>query len=555
MKNSFIGLLTLATMSQAFAFGIQIDTQKRPSIKDSSEYSFFSTERDEQWVGAIAEGLSLDKYLPKLGSPVHESITMEALRGANLGQNESWTDNNNIQIYGSDEVLTGLLWNDDPDGYLFPKSPMNPKGFDKHLNGVQWLLKFVELEFFIRKRASAIEKKPGLLKAQKQLSQQIKSFKPMSVSAWNIYDSMVYRFNSVNSDLKDIEKIELEYNVGDVDEMAKVEKKLVITQRAIEHANKNIKNPNLALKEFRKYQRKGKSRSTDKVGLDKAINRYITSQEAIKKKLNGKKNSLKRLLQDLKQFSAVKNNIMYASHFGDLQYLHSMGSSQQTRDQVKKKIMSYISHAWRTASGELPFKEQRKKIAKVQREYRESGKYSTSFKNRFSMADLLYHTKDKEGIRYRALGSVLHLVQDSYAKGHTVRENWEINRGDGNLDQANSGKIRFFQDYSGQGAGEESHADHDTNMDNQANFKDIPGAKMAIKRSTQLVKFFMKKCTWENLNKNNDCPKNGVKDYIDNTIFALVAEVEPGKIQLDHDHNRKESSKTRAHPKFVPSNK
>jgi hypothetical protein len=553
MKKSFIGILTLTAVTQAFAFGIQIDTQKRPSVKDSSEYSFFSTERDEQWVGAIAEGLNLDKYLPKLGSPVHESITMEALKEAGLNQDANWINKNSVQVYGPDEVLTGLLWNDDPDGYLFPKARMNPKGFDKHLNGVQWLLKFVKLEFFIHKRSSALKNKPVLLKKQKDLAKQIKTFTPMSVSAWNIYDSMIHRYNSVNSDLKDIEDIELEYSIGDVDKIEKTEKELINIKSQLVSINKKINTPNLTLREFRKYQNQGKARTTDKSGLKKAIDRYVVKHEATIKQLNGRINTLESSLQHLKQFSAVKNNIMYASHFGDLQYLHSMGSEQQSRIQVKENIMSYISHAWRTASGELSFKQQMKKILAVQREYRESGLNADSFKNRFLSTDLVYHTNDKEGIRYRALGSVLHLVQDSYAKGHTVRENWEVNRCDNDLNQANSGKIRFFQDYSGQGDGEESHASHDTNMDNRENFKAIPGARMAIKRSAQLVSFFKNRCTWLNNENDMKCPNGGVKDYIDSTVFALVPETELGKTSLTHDHNRTESSKTRAHPKLAPS--
>ena len=39
----------------------------------------------------------------------------------------------------------------------------------------------------------------------------------------------------------------------------------------------------------------------------------------------------------------------------------------------------------------------------------------------YPKTDLLFHAMNDEVLRVRALGSILHLVQDSYAKGHTVR--------------------------------------------------------------------------------------------------------------------------------------
>ena len=554
MNSFYFFVLVSLISSQAFGFGIQIDTSKQPDLSDNLESSIFERARSDNWLRVFTEVVNIEEYLPKLGSPVHENITLEALNDANLGHDYTWTDYNGDTVSGRQQVLRGLLWNDDPDGYLFPKTTFNPKGFSERLNGTAWLLKFIELEFWIHKKDRILSKnnKDDLLKKQKSLQKQIKSFRPVSVSSGIVYDGLTNKLNRVNKKLKEIEDIQDRFNIGDIDKMNELKEEIKDKKRTISIIENQINNPKLSNKEMKKYI-KGRAKTKDIQGINNAKKRLVLRLKERQSIVKKQKKKLEKELLREEQFGAIKNNIMYASHFGDLQYLHSMGSDEQSRNEVKRKILSYMQHAWKTASGELPFEEQRKRILKTQREFRETGKGAHKFKNRFAIQDLLYHTKDKEALRYRALGSILHLIQDSYAKGHTVRENWEISKDNERVDESNSGRIRYFQDYSHQGGGHEAHADHDTNKDNPEDFMGIPGAKMAIKRSSQMIKYFMNKCTWENIEKNKECPKDGVKDYLVNTVFELVPEVEPGKIKVEKNEQEViESTKTRAHENFMP---
>jgi hypothetical protein len=554
MKKSLIGLLSFAFTTQVLAFGIQIDTSKRANLVENKDKSQFSLNSDDIWEKFDDLGVSLEKYMPKLGSPIHENITKEAMKIAGLNSETSWLDYNNKTAYAPDEVLTGLLWNDDPDGNLFPYEKFqNPKGF-KGLNGTKWLIEFAKLEIFIHKRTKALKELPKLKERHAKLTQSILNFKPISPSSHRIYDRQILELNSINSRLKEIQEIEDRFHKGDLKEMAKISNEIKDQKRTLKQIEKNIANADyniLSMKDRVKIKLKRKGSKLRKDLQKKLISAEVKNLEKRKKRIKGHIKQLEKKVSRLIQFSPIKNNIMYASHFGDLQYLHSMGSGNQSRDEVKAQIMSYARHAWKTATTELSFKQQRKRILNEQRRIRKAGIGTNDFRERFIITDLLYHTKDPETLRYRALGSLLHMVQDSYAKGHTVRRNWEANRGDENANTANSGAIRFFQDYSQQGEGEESHADHDVNHDDPENFLDIPGARMAVRRSAQLITYFMRGCTWDNKENIKDCPEFGVKDYLDNSVFKLVPEIEENKIDPNQDGNL-ESSKTRSHPKLAP---
>jgi len=106
--KKYILLMTSITMLLAnvsFGFGIKIDEKRQKK----------SDETLKLYKNPIKKLASL---LPELGTPVHEEITRKAIDNADLDEDNSY------------QILLGLLWNDDPDGHLFPKTFSNPKGYD-----------------------------------------------------------------------------------------------------------------------------------------------------------------------------------------------------------------------------------------------------------------------------------------------------------------------------------------------------------------------------------------------------------------------------------------
>ncbi len=543
MKNFKLIIVLLLSSNLSFGFGIQIDTSKRADLKTHKKSEYSNSLFDSLWtpIDTIATtfGLDIKKHMPKLGSPVHETLTLEALRRAGLNEDIKWIGDERTYVYAHDEILRGLLWNDDPNGYLFPKSKYNPKGFSRwELNGYKWLKEFAQLEYFRLKYAKALDSLPRLTQERFELEGIIQSQSKRARTNL-IYDQEQMRLTILNAQIETAKYYIDRYDFGDTRERNAIERLKDEVDFQIDRLSKKLNEQDL-----------------------KAIPAH-KSESLIErtKELKRERKLYMQELKDQRQLDAFKNNIMYASHFGNLQYLHSMGSNSQTRDQVKEKIMAHAKYCWRTATNELTYQMQVTRIDKEKEELKNNNKAAKGFRERFLKTDLLYHTGNPTSLRHRALGSLLHMVQDSYAKGHTVRIHWE----EEDAVLSNSGAIRYFQDYSEQGGGVESHAEHDVNEADPDDVLAIAGAEMAVRRSKELVDYFILSCPWEsNKNQSEYCPRNGVKDYIDNTVFKLVKAdvngilIEGNTKSLKHNHSghreteNYENTKTKSHPLLSP---
>jgi len=254
----------------------------------------------------------------------------------------------------------------------------------------------------------------------------------------------------------------------------------------------------------------------------------------------------RNLKQTLKKIEEINNNLIYASHFGNLQFLHGMASRGNKRSFVKTNIMRNAEHSWKTAIKANTYTLKALRIRflkyhsnKIKGIEADQENYEEKFVRRFALGDLFYHTRKKDQLSLRALGSLLHMVQDSYAKGHTVREGFEAGE--------NNGRIRYFQNYAEQDSSKHGKLDK---QDEDLHWSTIPGAQMALKRSTDLIMFFMHKCTWvKPLQDINTCPKGGVSSYLKDEVFSLVPMIDDGNQQIDYINNdgTNDRSTTRSH--------
>lgn len=229
-----------------------------------------------------------------------------------------------------------------------------------------------------------------------------------------------------------------------------------------------------------------------------------------------------------------------ASHFGSYQFLHAMGTADATPELIRRKIILYASRCWKIASDSNSFENFKKEYAIVSAQLKnpvEGFKYSPEqilvkeAIELFPEEVLFFHAKNQMQFQYRALGSLLHIIQDSYAKGHTVRVGWETD---------NAGKILYFQNYSEQDSGE--HSKHDNVKKGDIVLENIvariPGSGAAYQRTKQILEMYKNQCPWTTVAEGSrqGCTQ-GVYRVFDRDIFDFANEVgEP----------------TKSHPALVP---
>lgn len=227
-----------------------------------------------------------------------------------------------------------------------------------------------------------------------------------------------------------------------------------------------------------------------------------------------------------------------ASHFGSFQYLHSMGIAGQSRDEIKRAIERYMYHCWRMVSEpnslenlkmlyEIMVNEEPKSAAMPSKgsTFDVTQENLKALVSVFPRSVLFFHSKNQTEFQNRALGSMIHLIQDSFAKGHTVREGW---------DSENSGKVRYFQDYSAQSS--KRHKAFDSLSHKEEHFLSIPGSTTAYDRTKALLVLIKNKCPWDSTNEI--CPES-VSKFINTKVFALAEE-------SAEDHGA-----TQSHPSLV----
>lgn len=136
-------------------------------------------------------------------------------------------------------------------------------------------------------------------------------------------------------------------------------------------------------------------------------------------------------------------DLLYRSHCGDMQFLHSMASKEnEIAGQTYEKIMSWLEFTYKTSTGSMPSDLRFRSV-----HYRMEEAASSTFKEimiapngdrSMWLADVMfsfdctrtmikrkakcsYLNFNKEKVRNIALGSFLHLLQDSYSESHTKR--------------------------------------------------------------------------------------------------------------------------------------
>lgn len=130
------------------------------------------------------------------------------------------------------------------------------------------------------------------------------------------------------------------------------------------------------------------------------------------------------------------NRMIYRSHYGDLAFLHGMATADlETPVATQQKIIHWINFAYQVATAQIPSDTEFGKL-----DHPVSSLFST--RPRMTVGDLFKPRRRMAHLPVRelALGSMLHLVQDSFAAGHTRR----VHTGSG---KCSRGRVSQFQFY------------------------------------------------------------------------------------------------------------
>jgi hypothetical protein len=231
-------------------------------------------------------------------------------------------------------------------------------------------------------------------------------------------------------------------------------------------------------------------------------------------------------------------NIIGRSHFWDLQFLHAMGSSVgEDPLETLAKIMLWLEIMYKLSIGQgIKGTDTIESIPIISRfgttEFKLGSFFTASSEPKKSDTLITLLTTNspytKLDMGRRALGSCMHLLQDSYAKGHTRR--MLLNPGDlkpGSKIEfvdgkwAQLGDVQNFHSYKGQ----KHHDDYDQwnkawpamDPSKPDTFNPLFGARQAREKAVKLANFWQAKTNWE----------DGVKDWFLSDVFVLASDITP----------------------------
>lgn len=212
------------------------------------------------------------------------------------------------------------------------------------------------------------------------------------------------------------------------------------------------------------------------------------------------KDAEKNSVTEIYDATHVSSNLMYRSHFGDLQFLHAMASKDgESAGETQKRILMWIEFTWRVSLGEYPNGTLLKDI-KIEGFNQFFGNVGWNIQDLFTLGDPLL----RKDIGKVAFGSLLHVVQDSFAKGHASRRDAVHEEMCFNSRFLKPGVIEEFHSYQHQD--HELHAGYDSRLAFEDQLLEKPSV-VAVGRT--IVDYYDAKASWDS-----------VRDYF-SCIFAV----------------------------------
>ncbi|MDR9863363.1 MULTISPECIES: hypothetical protein [Pseudomonas] len=200
----------------------------------------------------------------------------------------------------------------------------------------------------------------------------------------------------------------------------------------------------------------------------------------------------------------------YRSHYGDMQFLHSMASADGEKAvDTKQKILMWAEFAYRMATNELKPATHFKavKIENLNRYFARQADWQLSY-----IMQPKYHLEDTPNdFADHALGSLLHMVEDSYSAAHIERDYAATKA-------CPTGHIKRFLAYTHQDSAKHGAAD------TWAAYKSSGQAEMPVDVSAQLIWFARRKADWA----------KEVAPYLDKVVYCTEEATEVADSGIYH---------------------
>ena len=192
--------------------------------------------------------------------------------------------------------------------------------------------------------------------------------------------------------------------------------------------------------------------------------------------------------------------VLYRSHLGDMQFLHSMASSDQERAfETKQKIMSWAQFVYRIALGEIDRGTSIKDT--------DIPEINSLFTYRYDTVQTLFvndaprEYKDDENLHLFAMGVLIHMVSDSFVDSHAERGDQLGRDCKGVTDKRKPGPIKSFHTYLTQ----------DATAHGKAEIMEVLGYQIyhpdpnLIDVGQTIMTYYNRKAKWEELQVYLDC--------------------------------------------------
>lgn len=195
--------------------------------------------------------------------------------------------------------------------------------------------------------------------------------------------------------------------------------------------------------------------------------------------------------------------ILYRSHYGDLQFLHGMATGKEPASTTRAKMMLWAEFAYRVARGDIPSTTALDKVA-LPGFPELIGIRERTVESLFTLGDPAFRGDPQ--IKLFALGTLLHMVQDTFSDAHAERGE-EGGLCDGSSELRQPGPIRRFHSYDLQDPDKHKKADTRHAFHNH----DLKVGNNAVQVTKNLLKFHRDRTEWP-----------AVKEYL-GCVFRIAA--------------------------------
>jgi len=175
--------------------------------------------------------------------------------------------------------------------------------------------------------------------------------------------------------------------------------------------------------------------------------------------------------------------MQYRSHYGDLQFLHAMANKDgESPTDVQERVLGWIGFAYRTATNQIePDTTMENLDEAIVKEFFKS---QPGWSVNYLLAPKW--TLGKATIRDVALGSILHIIQDSYSESHTDRTF-------GSSQKCASGGVVQFHAYGHQDS--TRHGSADSRVSWKTNV-DFDATQNPVETSARMIEFVGRNADW-----------------------------------------------------------